>query len=562
MRVGLLLIASTLLVYNGIAQRLQGWDAQLDAGTRFDALIGSGIGSFQWGQLRGQQEVPPRTVRHARINNIRVIDGGDPFGRVVLLWSGWEGNGTDRTEFWLQGAYKSPPIYQPAQVGQTFSGSDLFRIRMWNEQYFTWQPRSVVTSVYVANAPQLGTTSLQNPSWTDLNALDLRPNQPGVQVDPAITPQIQLNLTTGSQRVSRPLVSGLRRVVSLDNYITESRPSPFRDVVVRDAVLSWRINSAPQNPISDQRTIDWTPLDSTIDRTIANVNGSLNVPLTNLPRGTVVSFDYSVQLTHTPYNAQGQPLPPPQRQPIDDLRDADRITFDLQSLIYRYSGAISGNGSVSDSDAPPTCIPKNLGSLDITLNLQDFGLPYNISVTFAGRAVSGDVIEWTVDAYPDLCIPIEGVNVKIKRVWGKLTTQLIRQPQIYDPLCNRNYSLVLVPIGGDSGNWLNGELYALCQEVSFTRVNVEVRSIAYSALSGLTQEISDPRILYRYNSSQWIETILWGDVNEDGCVDDSDLMQILFQFGQVGATPADLNGDGRVDDADLLIVLLRFGACY
>jgi hypothetical protein len=49
-----------------------------------------------------------------------------------------------------------------------------------------------------------------------------------------------------------------------------------------------------------------------------------------------------------------------------------------------------------------------------------------------------------------------------------------------------------------------------------------------------------------------------GDVNGDGCVDDADLLAVLFNFG--GDDPdADLNNDGIVDDADLLLVLFNFG---
>jgi hypothetical protein len=52
-----------------------------------------------------------------------------------------------------------------------------------------------------------------------------------------------------------------------------------------------------------------------------------------------------------------------------------------------------------------------------------------------------------------------------------------------------------------------------------------------------------------------------GDVNRDNQIDDADLLEVLFAFGQTGANlPADCNGDGAVDDADLLIVLFNFGA--
>jgi hypothetical protein len=51
-----------------------------------------------------------------------------------------------------------------------------------------------------------------------------------------------------------------------------------------------------------------------------------------------------------------------------------------------------------------------------------------------------------------------------------------------------------------------------------------------------------------------------GDIDGNGCVDDADLLQVLFAFGQQGADlVADLNGDARVDDADLLQVLFAFG---
>lgn len=51
-----------------------------------------------------------------------------------------------------------------------------------------------------------------------------------------------------------------------------------------------------------------------------------------------------------------------------------------------------------------------------------------------------------------------------------------------------------------------------------------------------------------------------GDVDRNGCVDDADLLQVLFAFGATGRNAADINGDGVVDDADLLIVLFNFGS--
>jgi hypothetical protein len=51
-----------------------------------------------------------------------------------------------------------------------------------------------------------------------------------------------------------------------------------------------------------------------------------------------------------------------------------------------------------------------------------------------------------------------------------------------------------------------------------------------------------------------------GDVNRDGCVDDADLLAVLFAFGGAGYRNEDLNWDGVIDDADLLQVLFNFGS--
>ncbi|MDW8106080.1 MAG: M1 family aminopeptidase [Armatimonadota bacterium] len=51
-----------------------------------------------------------------------------------------------------------------------------------------------------------------------------------------------------------------------------------------------------------------------------------------------------------------------------------------------------------------------------------------------------------------------------------------------------------------------------------------------------------------------------GDVNGDGCVNNADLLSILFAFGSTGARAEDVNGDDMVNNADLLMVLFAFGS--
>jgi hypothetical protein len=63
----------------------------------------------------------------------------------------------------------------------------------------------------------------------------------------------------------------------------------------------------------------------------------------------------------------------------------------------------------------------------------------------------------------------------------------------------------------------------------------------------------------RYELRVQTVTLPTGDVDGNGCVDDADLLAILFNFG--GNDPRyDLTGDGIIDDADLLTVLFNFGS--
>jgi len=59
-----------------------------------------------------------------------------------------------------------------------------------------------------------------------------------------------------------------------------------------------------------------------------------------------------------------------------------------------------------------------------------------------------------------------------------------------------------------------------------------------------------------------LDTWRRGDTNGDGCIDESDLLAVLFAFGTPGTgltRHEDINKDGIVDDADLLEVLFAFG---
>jgi hypothetical protein len=53
-----------------------------------------------------------------------------------------------------------------------------------------------------------------------------------------------------------------------------------------------------------------------------------------------------------------------------------------------------------------------------------------------------------------------------------------------------------------------------------------------------------------------------GDVDANGCIDDADLLEVLFAFGNTGSGlgRVDVNCDQVVDDGDLLEVLFNFGS--
>lgn len=81
--------------------------------------------------------------------------------------------------------------------------------------------------------------------------------------------------------------------------------------------------------------------------------------------------------------------------------------------------------------------------------------------------------------------------------------------------------------------------------------------LAIRAQGTLLKRVPNARLRYPGVSNLNL-TLIPGDVNGDNVIDDADLLQILFSFGQNNAS-SDLNGDGIIDDADLLTVLFNFG---
>jgi len=565
------------VVITAQGQHLQGSDTFADVGFSYGCLQGgSGIGYCQWITVRGERDLPPRTGADGYIRTIRVADSGEPFGRVLLLWSGWASHSLPDATYWIKGIERSDPIYEAAQVGDVFSyGDNALRGHIWNGSYWSGAYRAVQVGVYVEAAPTpFRHARSATPTWDigRYRSRDLLPNRPGVQIDPCLnqpscdrsgtncrfTSFLNFSFATGDQQVNRPEV-WMRRITGLDQYAGEWKISLFRDDVTLQGEL--RVNGTPVRSVTGE-AIFW-PGDTTQIRWIPSLSGSW--ARYGLPARGVYHVEYDVKMYHKPYDKNGSLIwREPQLTPVEYLRQADRVYFDLRYLHYRAYGAVNQSGSYTDSELPPVCVPKQPGRLELRLNLQDFGLPYDYEVTLGGVALDDSTVEWSVDELPNRCVNVQGIDVLVYRVWGRLRTALQLVPAESNGLCGRVFNLLITPVGGDEGNQLNGELYLLCQQQNFTKVNVEVRQIDYVGRSGNPNATppANPHLLYAFYDAEDIEFILYGDANGDGRVDDSDLLTVLFDFGRSGAVAGDVNGDGTVDDEDLLTVMFQFGREY
>lgn len=94
-------------------------------------------------------------------------------------------------------------------------------------------------------------------------------------------------------------------------------------------------------------------------------------------------------------------------------------------------------------------------------------------------------------------------------------------------------------------DWQTGDAVAL-ERADFVRI-VHAGDAALGPLGRSSTEVSAIALMR-----------LPGDTNADGCVNDHDLLTVLFYFGTEEVS-ADVNRDGHVDDTDLLMILFHFG---
>jgi hypothetical protein len=196
------------------------------------------------------------------------------------------------------------------------------------------------------------------------------------------------------------------------------------------------------------------------------------------------------------------------------------------------------------------------------LRLTTFNTPNipNPAITFAHRVrVRLYVPSSTPDFYLTLGVRETGTNAECARnggtsggiEWigatsaqgnnapvGKLVNQKDQWVTVkFDASCD--------PIRAFAGATANGQL------------DTERGTLEHLAFTPTDPANPGPYIVYIDDVETYVPTP--GDVDDNGCVDDADLLQVLFAFGATGSNDADVNCDQVVDDADLLIVLFNFG---
>jgi hypothetical protein len=236
----------------------------------------------------------------------------------------------------------------------------------------------------------------------------------------------------------------------------------------------------------------------------------------------------------------------------DRLRDAGNISFKINNADYAVNINL-GQGCV-ESFASGTTGAQNAfvinfepGTLNFTTTLNQIvnTIASTQTVRFVA-SVSGNRITWTAEDIPQpVCTIITiggtGYPFRIDSVYGTIAVDLEPIACTNDPLglLNREVTIRLNNVTATSEVGFTG---FVTDEVCTTLIPTCARAFNLQLAS--------------YGGAR-----LEGDVDCNGCVDDADLLAVLFAFGNTGTNlPQDLNGDRTVDDADLLTVLFAFGS--
>jgi hypothetical protein len=232
----------------------------------------------------------------------------------------------------------------------------------------------------------------------------------------------------------------------------------------------------------------------------------------------------------------------------DRLRDAGNISFKINNADYAVNlgqGCVVTFASGTTGAQNAFVINFDPGTLDFTTTLNQIvnSIASTQTVRFVA-SVSDNRITWTAQNISQpVCtiITIEGTGYpfRIDDIYGTIEVDLEEIQCTSDPLglLNREVTIRLNNVTATS-------------EVGFT---------GYVTDAECTPLILTCARAFNIQLASYGGARLEGDVDCNGCVDDADLLAVLFAFGGSGGAE-DLNGDGTVDDADLLTVLFAFGS--
>jgi len=234
----------------------------------------------------------------------------------------------------------------------------------------------------------------------------------------------------------------------------------------------------------------------------------------------------------------------------DRLRDAGSVSFRINNADYAVNinlgqGCVQSFASGTTGAQTGFVINFEPGTLNFTTTLNQIvnTIASNEPVRFVAT-VSGNRVTWTAQNISQpVCttITIEGTGYpfRIDSVFGTIAVDLEQIACTSDPL-----------------GLLNREVAIRLNNVT------EISEVGFTGF--VTDAVCTPLIpacarAFNLQVASYGGARLQGDVDCNGCVDDADLLAVLFAFGGSGGAE-DLNGDGTVDDADLLTVLFAFGS--
>lgn len=155
-------------------------------------------------------------------------------------------------------------------------------------------------------------------------------------------------------------------------------------------------------------------------------------------------------------------------------------------------------------------------------------------------------------------------------------------PELVQALNEGSYLImdITVPPGGMQTPWSNGIVsfndpqgwrqinnsYGIPVTEGTRTVGIDLRSLTpptpdtpWFQLNLAMNGAGETNNVFYIDNIRILRSSMPGDVDGDGCVNDTDLLMVLFAFGNAGG-PEDLDNSGLVDDADLLTVLFNFGS--